>query len=132
MDNLLLEMVAYLKTNNLCTNDGVDIFRDFLPDDPDDITILSEYAGLPPVKGVECVVRSVQVRTRSMNPDTARTKAWAIHKLFNASNEGTVKLNTNRWVIFNLRGTPARLGYDNRQRSEWYFNVGIVTYNDYN
>lgn len=131
-NDLLLELVAYLKTNNLCTNDGTDIFRDFKPDSPDNIIVLSEYTGSPSIKGLECSTRSVQVLVRNTNPDTAKSKAWAIHKLFNNTGESGVKLNTTRWAIFNLRGTPARLTVDLQQRHEWIFNVGIVTFYDYN
>jgi len=132
MKDLLIDIVNYLKTNSLVSGDGVDAFRDFLPDDIDNLVVLSEYAPMPSKRGIECTVRSVQVLVRNTNPDNAKALAWKIHALMNSTEEGAVYLDQTRWVIFNLRSTPFKLGMDDKQRYKWVFNVGIVTYLDYN
>ena len=66
--------------------DGIDIFRDFTPEEPDDAVVLYEYAGAPHPLHESAVHRSVQVSARSADADTARHRVLQLHNALLSDN----------------------------------------------
>lgn len=123
---LLLDMVNYLVDNGIVIGDGIDAFRDFVPDKPDNIVILYEYAGEPKLPFESMVHRSVQVTVRDTDADVARSKALSIFNLLDAEDK-VIKFTDNRWGQVSLRQPPAKLKTDKNERVTYGFNVGIST-----
>src|SRR5574343_1955355 len=113
MAALLLDLVEYLKENNLVVNDGEDAFRDTLPDDPDNIVILTEYTGSPINSYLGAVHRSVQIAVRNVAGDDARRKALSICELLNVESKH-IKLSNGRMLQVYIRNTPVKIDTDSR------------------
>lgn len=126
---LLLDIVAFLVTHSNVTGDGVDAFRDFTPEEPDNIVVIHEYKGDPASLYDDAVHRSVQISVRNKKADVARQKALEIFKTFrDAQNEdGKIVLTTERWGQVYLRQPPFFLKRDENSRTLYAFNIGITT-----
>lgn len=126
MASLLEDIVSFLTEALLVDGDGIDTFRDFVPEGPDSIVVLYEYSG-DPVDPLDVIVhRSVQITTRSKDPYLARTKALAIHDALNVETR-IVDFTPTRWGQVYLRQSPFKIGKDENDRTIYGFNVGITT-----
>lgn len=123
-------MTTYLIANGVATGDGIDIFQNNMPSDPDFVVALSEYAGLPQSLGVDCSVRSVQVKVRHESASVCHEVAWRIYNLFYNVDCPIIQLNESRQVLCRPRQTPFKLQVDERTRPVWCFNMGVTTYNE--
>lgn len=123
---LLLDIVLYLKSHSVVKGDGVDAFRDFTPEHPDNIVSLIEYTGNPVVPFEPAVHRSVQVVVRDKSADAARRKSLEIFNLLNKE-DLKVDFTSDRWGQVSLRQTPFRQGVDKNNRVLYVFNMGITT-----
>lgn len=122
---LLLDIALYLKAMGHVTGDGVDLFRDYIPDKPENIVVLYEYKGDPAVQFVELVNRSVQVIVRDKSADKARIRALAIYRALQSDTQ-VVNFTDTRWAQVYLRQPPFRLGQDDKGIVSYCFNTGIT------
>jgi len=123
---LLLDIVTFLADNGVVQGDGVDAFRDFMPEAPDSLVALHEYKGDPAVAYDPNVHRSVQVTARDKDADVARQKALKIYKLLTSDNL-IVQFTPDRWGQVYLRQPPFKIGQDDNDRVTYGFNIGITT-----
>lgn len=123
---LLLDIVTYLANENIVKGDGIDTFRDFVPDEPDSVVALTEYTGNPVVHYDPATHRSVQVSVRDKNADVARLKALEIFKSLQSDNL-IIKFTEERWGQVFLRQPPFRMNTDQQSRVTYGFNMGITT-----
>lgn len=129
MNPLLLDLVLYLQSLSLVKGDGIDAFRDFAPDKPDDILVLNEYMGdrVPP-QMQELSHRSIQVLYRSIDADKSRNEAWKMYNAFKTEDEAArIDFTEERWGQVYLRQTPFKIKADEAQRVYFGFNMGITT-----
>lgn len=124
--NLLSDIATYLTKKGHIQGEGIDCFRDYNPDTPDDQVVLSEYSGTPMALQEEAVHRSVQVLVRSRQPKKSREWSWKIHKALQSSTR-YVQLTADRWGLIYLRQTPYKLKVDAKARTYYVFNFGITT-----
>lgn len=126
---LLLDIVMYLTSKGVIQGDGVDTFRDFVPEMPDNLVAITEYKGSPPLPYEESVHRSVQISARNKDADTARIKALELFKTIKDGLDEASRVNftEERWGQVSLRNTPIRISTDNSDRVTYGFNVGITT-----
>jgi hypothetical protein len=126
---LLLDIITFLTTKNVVIGDGVDAFRDFIPEEPDTLIALIEYRGDPMIPVDPTAHRSVQVSTRNKDADLARQKALEIFKVFvdNQDETGRIDLTESRWGQLYLRQPPFRYKTDENNRAYYCFNIGITT-----
>lgn len=123
-----MDIVTYLTSKGVIEGDGIDTFRDFVPETPDNLVAITEYTGSPPVPYDTVVHRSVQVSVRDKSADTARRKALEICKTFLSESENRrVDFTENRWGQVCVRQTPYRMKTDNSDRVTYAFNMGITT-----
>ena len=123
---LLLDIALYLTSKGVIAGDGIDTFRDFIPEMPDNLVAITEYKGSPVVLFEPTVHRSVQVLVRDKNADAARQKALEIYKTFITENS-IVDFTPERWGQVSLRQTPFRSSTDSSDRVSYVFNMGITT-----
>lgn len=123
---LLLDIVLYLTSKGIIEGDGVDTFRDFIPEMPENLVAITEYKGSPMVPYEEAAHRSVQVSVRNKNADAARRKALEIFKAFQSENT-IVHFTDTRWGQVVLRQPPFRSSTDSSERVTYAFNMGITT-----
>lgn len=125
---LLLDIIVYFKNKKLVVDDGIDTFRDFSPNEPDDAVVLFEYAGSPQSPIDNIVHRSVQVTARSKSADKARSKAVDLYRSLVPEVE-TLRLQftKDRWGQVHLRQPPSLMRRDELGRSVYFFNLGITT-----
>jgi hypothetical protein len=126
---LLLDIVTYLKTKEIVTDDGVDAFRDFTPEAPDTLVTLHEYQGEPAVQFESKVHRSVQISARDKQADLARQKALTIYKAL-LSDTLIINFTDDRWGQVYLRQPPFKLSEDTNGRVTYAFNIGVTTTNE--
>ena len=133
--NLLLDLVVYLiayASDPDITADGVDIFRDWMPDSPDNATCLSEYPGETAENG-NADLRSVQVKVRASSYESGRKKIWRIYNcLYDPENDIKIidNITANRWGIIKPRQAPYHLNRDESDRDIFVFNMGVTTDRD--
>lgn len=129
MATLLKDIVSFLTTQGVIEGDGLDTFRDFIPEIPDSLVSISEYGGSPRVKYEALVNRSIQVSVRDRNASVARSKALDIYKafLYNLAEDLSLYLTEDRFCQVYLRQTPFRLRTDATDRVIYGFNIGITT-----
>lgn len=131
MASLLEDIEQWIIENNLGQADGVDLFRDTIPDEPDSVVTLFEYdSRTAATKFNPVVVRYVQVIARDPQPTVSRQKAASLFKLFNQWEEGITDLPNDRWAIIKPLQSPFKVSEDNRRRSYYGFNVAITTNSD--
>lgn len=126
---LLLDIITFLTAKGVVIGDGVDAFRDFIPEEPDTLVALIEYRGDPASPVDPSVHRSVQVSTRDKDADLARQKALDIFKVFVDNQDETCKIDftDTRWGQIYLRQPPFRYKTDENNRAYYCFNIGITT-----
>lgn len=126
-----MDLVQWLISEGHVTADGVDIFRDFRPDTPENVVSLYEYDSmLPTKKGIKASVRYVQITVRNSSVDDAKNKCMAIFKSFEESDEAIMELASGRWVIMIPRQMPFKIGIDDNGLTTYGFNVAITTNTD--
>lgn len=125
---LLQLLIAYGVTNNILVGDGVDSFRDFMPDSPNSCVVFHEYAGDPPSPYTSVVHRSVQVKVRAEAAEDARAKAVQLCSLFSTEAEDRrINFTASNWGQVYVRQTPFKLSQDECDRVIYCFNLGITT-----
>lgn len=123
---LLQDINTFLTKKDIVQGDGIDAFRDFSPESPDDIVALYEYKGDPSSPFDSIVHRSIQVTVRSKNPEKAKERAVAIYKaLYSETN--FVQITDARWAQVYLRQVPFKMGTDENNRAIYGFNMGVTT-----
>lgn len=130
MADLLQDIQAFIIANNLATADGVDIFRDFIPESPDDLISVAEYAGVPGLAGIDTQLRLVQINVRNTSYSSARSTSHQLYSLFHRSEEPILQMTSERWVITQPRQTPFQSNRDRQNRTTFTFNVALTTYKD--
>ena len=107
------------------------IFRDTMPDQPDDAVGLFLYAHA--VGGINdgTGVRHVQVQVRRKDPDEAYTVACELCALLDSGvDEALIDLAPGRWCIARPTALPKKLGVDESGRTTYYFETGLWGSND--
>lgn len=125
---LLEDIVEYLTGLGLVQGDGIDTFRDFKPETPDNIVSLHEYQGAPVSPYTNVVHRSVQVVVRNKSAEMAHRQAIDLYKAF-VSEDDTLRIDfsDNRWGQVHVRQTPYKFSQDESDRTHYGFNLGITT-----
>lgn len=126
---LLLDIITFLTAKGIVIGDGVDTFRDFIPEEPDSLVALIEYKGDPAIPVDPAVHRSVQITTRDKDADLARQKALEIFKVFVDNRDETCRIDftPKRFGQLYLRQPPFRYKTDENNRAYYCFNIGITT-----
>lgn len=127
MAYLLEDIANYIIDNKLANELAKDIFTEYMPDNPSNVIVLSEYTGSGSALGMENTSnRSVQVRVRNQLSGEARKLSWSIYKLLDNPENREIKLK-DRWTLMYPRQTPTKLSVDDKGRSSWVFNIGVTT-----
>ncbi len=126
---LLLDIVTFLTSKGVIKGDGIDTFRDFIPETPDFLVSVTEYKGSPMVHFEPSAHRSVQISVRDKSADVARSKALELFKTFQSSLSNDLRLDftSERWGQVSLRQPPFRMSTDSSDRVTYGFNMGITT-----
>lgn len=126
--SLLEHLILYCAANGILVGDGVDSFRDFMPPSPDSVVVFHEYSGDPISPFTDAVHRSVQVKVRDKNAETARDKALQIVGIFKSSTEDLrINFTEDNWGQVYIRQMPFKLKHDESDRTVYCFNLGITT-----
>jgi hypothetical protein len=125
---LLEDIVTYLTRLGIIEGDGIDTYRDFKPELPDNIVSLHEYKGDPPSPYTDVVHRSVQVVVRNRNAVEAQKKAIELFKALTPAGESLrIDFTDTRWGQVHLRESPHKFSQDESDRVHYGFNLGITT-----
>lgn len=125
---LLEDIVAYLVGLDLVVGDGVDAFRDFLPDEPDNVVCLYEYSSDPVSAYSDVAHRSVQVIVRHKSSAEAQSLSKKLFEAFRMSSGAQrIDFTPTRWGQVHIRQAPYKIKQDERDRTQYGFNLGITT-----
>lgn len=126
---LLEDIVAYFTAKGLIEGDGVDAFRDFKPEMPDNIVSLHEYKGDPVSMYTDVVHRSVQIVVRNKSAVAAQDLAKKLCKalLDDMADNKRVDFTSTRWGQVHIRQAPYKFSQDESDRVLYGFNLGITT-----
>lgn len=130
MADLLKDIEQFLIIAGKATADGLDIFRDNLPDAPDKVIVLSEYDGLAASFGSEALDRSVQVLVRASTYTEARRTCWELYGALVDPIAPIKDFTPIRWGIVSGRTSPRKMNIDSQNRIAFVFNIGITTLRD--
>lgn len=106
---------------------GTDLFQENLPDAPDDTyaTAMAIYdtGGAPPglTQNDDTQSPGFQLRSRSLDADTALTKLLSVYQALHGVTETTIN-GVHFKLIWYLQTNPVSLGRDQRQRFEFTQN----------
>ncbi len=125
---MLQELLTFLINNGKVAEDSSNGFIDFIPEKPDNLVALMEYAGNAPLPVDVCENRSVQVVIRDENLQKAKERAASIYTLFVDSMDDARKimLTEDYWAQVYLRQTPFKYKTDLNNRPYYAFNMGIT------
>lgn len=125
---LLESLITYGVAKGVLVGDGIDSFRDFMPEAPDNVVVFHEYAGDPISPFTENLHRSVQVKVRGKDATLAKVKAWQLMSAFRATSENLrVDFTDALWGQVYIRQSPFKLSQDESNRVTYCFNLGITT-----
>lgn len=126
---LLEDIVTYFTSKGLIVGDGIDAFRDFKPETPDNIVSLHEYKGDPVSMYTDVVHRSVQVVVRNKSAVAAQDLAKNLCKalLNDMAENKRVDFTSTRWGQVHIRQAPYKFSQDESDRTLYGFNLGITT-----
>lgn len=130
MSELIKDIQQYLIAGGLAVADGVDLFRDKVPDSPDAVIVISEYSGSPMTPGVGAMDRSIQVIVRQPTYALAKSISWALFRALTDAIEPIKNITATRWGIMHARMAPIKLSEDAHTRIQFVFNIGITTLGD--
>jgi len=103
---------------------GTDIFVGFMPDAPDACISVAQSGGAPPPPIGPDEHVTVQIRVRNTAYATARTTVNAILKALHQMTNETIETRTYHRI--DALGSPAWMGWDEKNRSEWTINFQII------
>jgi hypothetical protein len=126
--NLLLDLVVY--ASDYGTAD-VDLFRDTMPDSPDNCIAFIEYPGDTSFIA-KADLRSIQVRVRNISYEIARSTIYLLYNFLYdpESDDRIIDLPDNRWIQITARQAPYFLQKDESGRFTFIFNMGVLTNRD--
>lgn len=99
--------------------------RDVLPDTPNEVIDIHEYAGSSPLPQVEEVCRNFQILVRNSSAESSRADAVAIYKAMHNST-GTITLSDGVHGII-APDTPSKLSTDTQGRAAYSFSLCIIS-----
>ncbi len=129
MATLLKDIVDYFTAKGLIQGDGIDAFRDFQPEAPDNIVSLHEYKGDPISAYTDAVHRSVQVVVRNKSAEAAQSLAKQLCQsiIEDSAMNKRVDFTATRWGQVHIRQAPYKFSQDENDRVLYGFNLGITT-----
>lgn len=114
MNNFLQDLKSYLEANGLSA-----IYRDFLPDQPDDCIALFLFA--VSTDGDGSGQKAVQVQVRRRDPDEAQSICWKVSNMLDSGEDETlINLTVKRHIIARPTARPKKLTQDEHERSIYY------------
>lgn len=125
MADLLQDFESYFKSKNVNTL----IFRDTMPDKPDNAIALYEYQGSRDFPQIEGATRPVQVVVRDKSATAAKVLARQLYNLLQ-TDDSILYLTAERWATVYLKEPPFKLKADDKDRIYYCFNVITTTYED--
>lgn len=131
--SVLNDIGEYLQTNSIGTL-GTDLFLSQMPDAPDNVVTVFEYAGNAPNRMGGNRQPGIQIRTRSDSYEDARAKIDNVYLLLSKigneyeddAPEG-VEINGTTYLHFQTVQEPFEIGVDDNGRHELVQNF-IATY----
>lgn len=124
MVDLVSDVVNLIIGEELAEAVDVDIFKDFIPDAPNDIVVVSEYSGSDIHPFANASVRSIQILCRAKTPSKAREKCWKLFDMF--TNKIPMTQIGNHTCILALRNSPFKMEVDSKNRHLYVFNMGVT------
>lgn len=126
--SLLEALVQYCVDAGVLVGDGIDSFRDFTPEMPDEVAVFHEYGGAPVSQFTTNLHRSVQVKVRAKDATAAKIKAWRLFSVLRPDSESLrVDFTDDLWGQVYIRQAPFKLSQDENDRVSYCFNLGITT-----
>lgn len=120
---MLKAIGEYLEGEDIGTV-GADIFLGLMPDQPDNLVVLFEYAGSPPDLHWNGEYPGLQVRVRNKSYAAARAKIGEIMTLLHGLHEMT--LSGTRYLLIKARGSPEVLKREASNRVELVLNFEVM------
>lgn len=103
-----------------------DIYRDTLPDQPDECIGLFLWASTPPAITDGSLTRYVQIQVRRIDGDNANKVANELYKILDSGADETVlHLTQSRWCIARPIAGPKKMTGDEAGRMVYYIEVSI-------
>ena len=131
MSELVRDLGQYLMDQLVVQGFGEDLFLNFEPDDPNDVVILTEYAGSNSTP-IGVLLRRVQVKVRGVEYENALQKIWSVYNSFIKDDKEFIIHLTDRYLIPTALQVPIRLMVDDKGRHVFVFNLSFTTTKDFN
>lgn len=126
---LLDEIGNYLQAQGVGTI-GTDLYLSQMPDQPDTALSIQETGGYPPDLHADIDYPTFQIMCRSMDYQTARSKAEDAFKVLHGLAE-TI-LGTRRYLLISAMQSPTYIGRDASMREMISTNYEVILENQTN
>ena len=121
------EIAEYLEQNYIGTV-GEDIFIMQMSDLPDDQVLLRPYGGAPVAGKTGDIEYDLQVLVRDTNVPKGYRRIVQIFDILCKEDKSGIYLPIyDRRIICKAKQYPFSLGYDEKNRHTWDFNLGIIS-----
>jgi hypothetical protein len=130
MAELIRDIGQYFIDNSHGIEIGQDIFLNYRPDQPDNITCIYEYAGHPVEPGIEALQRKVQILVRDLDDLTCEKRSWDLFKICDIPEQRIITTNSGRWMVTQAMQSPFKLEIDPHNRTIYIFNLSITASRD--
>lgn len=125
MSDLLEDLVDWVNAEVFVT--PKDIYRDFVPDLPENAISFVEYDSvLSPYKGNEAALRYIAIQVRNKESNTAKALAKQLFGCFMRPEENFHELPSGRLILSSPKNAPIKV-YADTKTTTWGFNVSITT-----
>lgn len=105
------------------------LYKDAMPDEPDQAVAIYQYGGYSPLPQVDGEVFYLQIVVRDTSAYNARLTCTTIYKSLSTSN-GIINLTPQRWCLLMMNQTPFKLKVDTSNRTYYVFNMDVTSYID--
>lgn len=124
MADPLDSLAQYIATDLAVGALGTVVFEDNQPDQPDTCVTVYSAAGGPPTltRGDDTDTPGFQIRSRSLDADTAKTNLRTVFQALHGLTETTLH-GTHFKLIWFTQSSPVPLGRDEKQRFEFVQNL---------
>lgn len=127
MEDLIFDILEYIKSLGLYNGLSTDMFIGFMPENPDDVLVLTEYKGAPGLMVDPAVHRSFKIVARSKDASKAFSNLKILYnKIFADRQEDGKMYFGERWGQVYLRETPFRYKTDINERHYYTFDISVT------
>lgn len=125
---MLAEQIARYLEQNLIGTVGTDIFVLTMSDSPDNQVLVRPYGGIPVSGKVGDIEYDIQILVRDTDVQKGYLRILSIFDILCKEDKSGINLLLpSRRILCDPKQYPFSLGYDEKNRHTWDFNMSVIS-----